>query len=103
MNKTELDIARAKHLSNPNTKKGIDLFEKYIRRIEWLHPEDEKYNIRGNKKYKVINKSGEIVFEAEKLSDIAKEFCTSVSRVTACVNSISLLCGEYLVERCEDE
>ena len=51
----------------------------------------------------MINKLGEIVFEAEKISEIAKEFCASVSRVTACVNSISLLGGEYLVERCEDE
>ncbi len=103
MNKTEFDVLRAKHLSNPNTKRGIELFEEYVGRINWLHPEEEKYQLRYNKRYRVINKLGEIVFEAEKISEIAKEFCASVSRVTACVNSISLLGGEYLVERCEDE
>lgn len=103
MTRLEFDSARMHHLGNKNTKKGIELFEKYVGRIEWLHPEEEKYKIKGTKKYRVINKKGEIVFEAEKLSDIAKEFCASVSRVTACVNSISLLGGEYLVERCEDE
>ena len=103
MTRTEFDVLRAKHLSNHDTKRGIELFEKYVGRINWLHPEEEKYKVRYNKRYRVINKAGEIVFEAEKLTDIAKEFCASVSRVTACVNSISLLCGEYLVERCENE
>ena len=103
MTKTEFDVSRSRRLSNPNVKRLIELFEKYAGRINWLHPEEEKYNVRYNKRYRVINKAGEIVFEAEKLTDIAKEFCASVSRVTACVNSISLLGGEYLVERCEDE
>lgn len=103
MTKTEFDVLRARRLSNPNIKKGIELFEKYVGPINWLRPEEEKHKVRYNKRYRVINKAGEIVFEADKLTDIAKEFCASVSRVTACVNSISLLCGEYLVERYENE
>lgn len=103
MNKVELDVARAKHLSNQNTKKGIDLFEKYIGRIKWLHPNDTKHSDVGEKKYRVINKMGEVVFESDKISDIAKEFCLSVSRVANSVNSVSLIKGEYLVERCGNE
>lgn len=103
MNKVEFEVARAHILNNAKTKKGLDLFEKHIGPIKWLHPEGEKYNVKATKRYNVINKEGEVVFSAYKLSDIAKEFCASVSRVTACVNSISLLGGEYLVERCEDE
>ena len=103
MNKTELDILRAVHLANKKTKMGIDLFETYIGRIEWLHPEEEKYSVRGNKKYRVINKLGEVVFESDNIANIAKEFCLSTSRVANSVNSLSFIKGEYLVERCGDE
>lgn len=103
MVRTEFEIARAKHLANERTKRGLDLFEKYIGRIGWLHPKDEKYRIAGNKKYRVINKLGETVYEADNIQCIAKEFCLSTSRVANSVNSVSLLKGEYLVERCEDE
>ena len=103
MVRTEFEIARAKHLANKETKQGLDLFEKYIGKIGWLHPGDEKYKVVGNKKYRVINKMGETVFEANKISDIAKEFCLSVSRVTSSINSVSLIKGEYLVERCDNE
>lgn len=103
MTKVEIDASRAKHLANKRTKRGIELFEKYIARIEWLHPEEEKYSIADNKKYRVINKLGETVFEANKISQIAKEFCLSESRVSNSINSLTLLKGEYLVERCADE
>lgn len=103
MNKLEFDSARMHHLGNKNTKKGIELFEKYIGRIEWLHTGEQKYKIEGRKKYNVINKLGEVVFQADKISDIAKEFCVSKSRVGVCINSISLLHGEYLIERCKNE
>lgn len=103
MKKTELDIVIAKRLGNPNIRKGIEMFEKYVGRINWIHPEEQKYIVRENKKYRVINKSGETIFEANRISDIAKEFCLSVSRVANSVNSLTLLKGEYLVERCGDE
>lgn len=103
MIRTEFEIARAKHLANERTKRGLDLFEKYIGRIGWLHPEDEKYKMIGNKKYRVINKMGETVFESDNITNIANEFCLSVSRVANSVNSLTLLRGEYLVERCGDE
>ena len=103
MIRTEFEISRAQHLANPNTKKGLDLFEKYVGRIGWLHPEDEKYKVIGNKRYRVINKMGETVFESDNITTIAKEFCLSVSRVTSCINSVSLMKGEYLIERCDNE
>lgn len=103
MKKSEFEIARAQCLANLNTKKGLELFEKYIGRIGWIHPEEEKYKIMGNKKYRVINKMGDTVFESDNISNIAKEFCLSVSRVSNSVNSLTLLKGEYLVERCGDE
>ena len=103
MIRTEFEISRAKHLVNEKTKRGLELFEKYIGQIEWLHPEDTKYRTMGNKKYRVINKMGEIVFESDNISNIAKEFCLSVSRVTNSINSLTLIKGEYLVERCEHE
>ena len=89
MVRAEFEIARAKHLANERTKRGLDLFE--------------KYRIAGNKKYRVINKLGETVYEADNIQCIAKEFCLSASRVANSVNSVSLLKGEYLVERCENE
>ena len=103
MIRTEFEISRAKHLANERTKRGLDLFEKYIGCIRWLHPEDEKHKKMGNKKFRVINKMGETVFESDNITNIAKEFCLSVSRVTNSVNSLTLLKGEYLVERCGDE
>ena len=103
MTKVEIDASRAKHLANERTKRGIELFEKYVGKINWLHPEEEKYSIVDNKKYRVINKLGEGVFEAKKISHIAKEFCLSESRVANSVNSLTLLKGEYLVERCDNE
>lgn len=103
MIRTEFEISRAKHLANEKTKRGLELFEKYIGRIEWLHPEDTKYRTMGNKKYRVINKLGEVVYEADNITNIANEFCLSVSRVANSVNTISLIKGEYLVERCKDE
>ncbi len=103
MIRAELEGSRAKHLANEKTKRGLELFEKYIARIEWLHPECEKRNTTRNKKFRVINKMGEVVYEADKTSDIAKELCLSVSRVTNSINSLTLLKGEYLVERCGDE
>lgn len=102
MTRTEFEISRAKHLANENTKRGLDLFEKYIGRINWLHPQ-EKQKTKAGKKYRVINKAGETVFESDNISNIAKEFCLSISRVTNSINSLTLLKGEYLVERCGDE
>ena len=103
MKKTELDIVIAKRLGNPNIRKGIEMFEKYVGRINWMHPEQGQYNIRGNKKYRVINKLGEVVFESDNISNIAKEFCLSKSRVSNSINTLSFVKGEYLIERCEDE
>ena len=90
MTRLELENAQAYHLRNDETKKGVDMFEKYVGRIEWLHPV-KKHKITGGKKYIVTNKDGEVVYEADKLSEIAKEFCVSVSRVSACINAISFL------------
>ena len=103
MIRTEFEIARAQHLANPDTKKGLDLFEKHIGRIGWLHPKIKNKKVKVNRKYRVINKMGETIFEANKISDIAKEFCLSESRITCSINSVSLIKGQYLVERCDDE
>ena len=103
MNKVELEIWRARYLANPKIKRGLDLFEKYVGRIEWIHPEEEKHKVTGDKKYRVINKSGEVVFESDNITNIAKEFCLSKSRISNSINSLSLIKGEYLVERCGDE
>ena len=103
LNKLEFDNARTYYLKNAKIKKGIELFEKYVGRIEFLHPEDEKYKVVGNKKYRVIDKQGEVVFESDNITNIAKEFCLSVSRVANSINTLSFIKGEYLVERCGDE
>ena len=82
--------------------KGLIAFEKYVGRINWLHPEETPKKLKG-RKYIVLNGEGEIVFESRNITNIAKEFGLSVSRVTSCINSVSLMKGEYLVERCKDE
>ena len=103
MTKMEFEYSRARYLAIPKIKRGLDLFETYIGRINWLHPEEEKYKVRYDKKYRVINKLGEVVFESDNITNIAKEFCLSKSRVSNSINSLSLIKGEYLVERCENE
>lgn len=103
MTRAKFEIWRERYLANPKIKRGLDLFEKYAGRIEWMHPEDEKNKVSGGKKYRVINKMGEVVFESDNITNIAKEFCLSKSRVSNSINSLTLLKGEYLVERCGDE
>lgn len=103
MTRIEFETSRAKHLANEKTKKGLELFEKYIAHIEWLHTENGKNKVVSDKKYRVINKLGEVVFESDNITNIAKEFCLSKSRIANSVNSLSLIKGEYLVERCGDE
>ena len=82
--------------------KGLIAFEKYVGRINWLHPEEAPKKLKG-RKYIVLNGKGEVVFESRNITNIAKEFGLSVSRVTNSINSLTLLKGEYLVERCENE
>ena len=103
MLRLEFERSRARYLANPKIKRGLDLFEAHIGRIEWIHPEEEKYKVTGNKKYRVINKLGEVVFESDNITNIAKEFCLSTSRVSNSINTLSFIKGEYLVERCEHE
>ena len=103
MTKNEFDIWRAKHLSNKNTKNGIECFEKYVGRVNWLHPEDETSKALNTKVYRVINRRGEVVFESGKISGVAKELCVSASRVSESINNVNWIKGQYLVERCDNE
>ena len=100
MTKVKFEAWRARYLANPKIKRGLDLFEAHIGRIEWIHPQAENSKVTGRKMYRVINKLGEVVFESD---NIAKELCLSKSRVANSINSLTLLKGEYLVERCGDE
>lgn len=99
MNKLMIKDAQEKALKN----KGIIAFEKYIKRIEWLHPTDEYIpSVKSDRKYIVIDaKTKESVFSADKLFDIAKEFCSSQTRVSECVVEGKLLKKKYIVERCK--
>ena len=89
MIKVELELSRAKHLADKKTKRGLDLFEKYIGRIEWLHPEpNNMFNVISKRKYVVYDVERErIAYEADKMEDIAKEFCTATSYVGRCYKS----------------
>ena len=103
MIRADFEAWRARYLANPKIKRGLDLFEAHIGRIEWMHPQAENSKVTGRKMYRVINKLGEVVFESDNITNIAKELCLSKSRVANSVNSLTLLKGEYLVERCGDE
>jgi hypothetical protein len=103
MTKVEFEAWRARYLANPKIKRGLDLFEAYIGRIEWMHPKAGNGKVARRKIYRVINKLGEVVFESDNITNIAKELCLSKSRVSNSINSLTLLKGEYLVERCGDE
>ena len=99
----QIDMCDVKDVQQQATQdKGLIAFEKYVGRINWLHPEEAPKKLKG-RKYIVLNGKGEVVFESRNISNIAKEFGLSVSRVTSCINSVSLMKGEYLVERCGDE
>ena len=103
MNRVEFRMAQASVLCNKGLKKGLDAFEKYAGRINWLHPEERMFDGKVNRKYAVYNTQGEVIFEADKQSDIAKEFCVSTSRVNDCINGYILLKDKYLIERCGNE
>lgn len=99
----QIDMYDVKDVQRQATQdKGLIAFEKYVGRINWLHPDEAPKKLKG-RKYIVLNGEGEIVFESRNIPNIAKEFGLSVSRVTSCINSVSLMKGEYLVERCENE
>lgn len=102
MTRLEMNKSRGWFKNNPEIKKGLDMFEKYIGRIEWLHSE-KKVKLYQGSKYRVINQDGELIYAANNIENIASEFCVSVSRVSNCVNSLTLLKGKYLVERCEED
>jgi hypothetical protein len=101
MDKQESRIAQMQTLANPQIKKGLDMFEKHIAPIKWLHPKET--NTRSDKKYIVLNEEGETVYRAEKLADIAKEFDTKTGKVSECVRRPKLLKGRYVVMRCDNE
>lgn len=100
--KTEFDMTLAEHLHNPKTKKGLELFEKNIGRIAWLHRESDAKN-SGGKKYVVLNLDGKAIFAADRLHDVAKELCMSVSQVSGCIRKKTWLKQKYFVVRCGDE
>lgn len=85
--------------------KGIMLFEKHIKRIEWLHSEDKKIsNATLGKKYIVIDdQTNETIFSTNKMIDIEAEFCVSAIKVRKCIREGKVLNGKYRVERCENE
>ena len=105
MIRAELELSRNKHFADKKTKKGLELFEKYIGRIAWLHPEpNNMFNVRSKRKYVVYDVERErIAYEADKMEDIAKEFCTATSYVGRCYKSNTLLHKQYMIVRCENE
>lgn len=103
MTRLAFRIAQAQVLNNKEVKRGIDSFEKYIGRIGWLHPENNLSEVKSKKKYAVINQKGQVVFESDKLNEIAKEFCTYQSKISKYMNSGELLNGKYMILRCENE
>jgi len=85
--------------------KGIIAFEKYIKRIEWLHSADKNISsAKLGKKYIVIDEqTNEIIFSTDKMIDIEAEFCVSATKVRKCIREGKVLNGKYRVERCENE
>ena len=83
--------------------RGIMAFEKYVKRIEWLHSEDKKIsNAKLGKNYIVIDElSNEIVFSANKMIDIEAEFCVSAIKVRKCIKEGKMLNDKYRVVRCK--
>ena len=100
--KAEFDMSLAEHLHNARTKKGLELFEKNIGRIAFLHKESDA-EIKGEKKYVVLNLDGEAIFVADRLHDVAKELCMSVSQVSCCIRKKTWLKQKYFVVRCGNE
>jgi hypothetical protein len=82
--------------------KGIMAFEKYVKRIEWLHSEDKKTNAKLGKNYIVIDElTNEIVFSTDKMIDIEVEFCVSAIKVRKCIKEGKMLNDKYRVVRCK--
>ena len=80
---------------------GLKAFEKYIGRIEWLHSNDDIFNIKSKSKYAVIDAiRRKLVYEADKLEDIAREFCTSASYASKQCLAGKLLHKQYMIVRC---
>ena len=102
MTKVEFGIARKEANNNKRLKPGLDLFEKYVGRIEWLH-EDGKSDVKGEKKYAVLDLCGDIAYESNTMSGISKEYGVSITRVSTCINCGETLLGKYKIVRCKHE
>ena len=78
---------------------GLMAFEKYIGRIEWLHPEIT--TALSESKYSVIDVTqNKLMYESDKMADIAREFCVSASHVSKYCQAKKLIHGRYLIVRC---
>ena len=78
---------------------GLIAFEKYIGRIEWLHPEIT--TTLSKSKYCVIDVTqNKVMYESDKMTDMAKEFCVSASHVSKCYTAKKLIHDRYLIVRC---
>lgn len=95
------DIKEAQALATRD--EGLIAFEKYIGRIEWLHSKDDLFNIKSERKYAVIDVlRGKLAYEADKLEDIGREFCTSTAYVGQRYKNKKLLHKQYMIVRCQN-
>lgn len=91
--------------ANKEAQKGIALLERHIGyQIKWLHPQKTKIKLESGKQYAVIDEeTKEVIFEANRLSDIAGEYCMKVANVSRHLNTGRLLNEKYSIVRCEYE
>ncbi len=102
----DMEIQELRELQKSALKdEGIQAFEKHIGRIEWLHPKGEAYLIIKSKyKYAIVDMTTKkIAYQADRMEDIAKEYCTTISKVSKSYTEQSLLRRKYMVVRCINE
>ena len=102
LSKEELRRSVDRFSRNPQIRQGIASLERFIGYdIDWFHPKTEEISLESGKRYAVVeDETKKVVLEAEKLADIAKEFCTHQSKVSICMNTGKLLKGKYIIVRC---
>ena len=105
LSKKDLRNSVDRFTRNKQTCKGMAMLEKYIGyQIPWFHPKDEPIRLESGKRYAVIDgETKEVMFEADKLYDIAKEYEMKQANVSRYLNIGRLIKEKYLIVRCEYE
>lgn len=105
LNKKDMRNSLDRFKKDKQVCKGMACLEKYIgHSIPWFHPQNTTVTLESGKRYAVIDEeTKEVVYEADRLNDIAKEYCMKIANVSRYLNIGKLINERYVIVRCDNE